>query len=109
MMTLGPFRLAPSGRKTWSQLNRMDRPMQHSPGSAQSVSAELPVIFPVDWCRRQFPALGRQSCGQPAVFFDGPAGSQVPDRVIEAIAAYLRSSNANQGGLFATSRESDLM
>ncbi len=63
----------------------------------------------MDWCRRQFPALARRFDGQPAVFFDGPAGSQVPACVIEAIAAYLRTSNANHGGLFATSRESDLL
>lgn len=65
--------------------------------------------LPVDWCRGQFPALARQSGGQPAVFFDGPAGSQVPECVIDAIVGYLRTSNANHGGVFATSRESDAM
>jgi cysteine desulfurase family protein (TIGR01976 family) len=63
----------------------------------------------VDWCRGQFPALARQFGGQPAIFFDGPAGSQVPECVIEAIGAYLRNCNANHGGLFATSRESDAL
>jgi len=47
--------------------------------------------------------------GQPAIFFDGPAGSQVPERVIDAIAGYLRTNNANHGGVFATSRESDAL
>ncbi len=65
--------------------------------------------FPVDWCRRQFSALARQFDGQTAVFFDGPAGSQVPERVIDAIGSYLRTSNANHGGLFVTSRESDAL
>ena len=65
--------------------------------------------FPLDWCRQQFPALTRQIDGKPATFFDGPAGSQVPERVIEAIATYLRTTNANHGGLFATSRESDAL
>src|SRR5262245_16442044 len=65
--------------------------------------------LPVDWCREQFPALARQVAGQPAIFFDGPAGSQVPECVIEAIGNYLRTSNANHGGLFATSRESDAL
>ena len=45
--------------------------------------------------------------GQPAVFFDGPAGSQVPHRVIEAVAEYLTRYNANHGGLFQTSQQSD--
>ena len=36
------------------------------------------TTFDVMWCRRQFPGLARRVAGQPAVFFDGPAGSQVP-------------------------------
>jgi len=43
------------------------------------------------------------------VFFDGPGGTQVPDEVIEAIAGYLRESNANLGGDFETSRRSGEM
>src|SRR3982751_5878630 len=42
-------------------------------------------------------------------FFDGPGGTQVPDTVIEAVAAYYRESNANAGGAFATSEHSDAM
>ena len=52
--------------------------------------------------RSQFPALAAR-----AAFFDGPGGSQVPQRVIEAMTAYLRGSNANLGGAFASSRRSD--
>lgn len=58
-------------------------------------------------CRDQFPALRRQIAGHPAVYFDGPAGSQTPQRVIDAIADYLANHNANHGGSFVTSRESD--
>jgi cysteine desulfurase family protein (TIGR01976 family) len=58
-------------------------------------------------CRAQFPALQRQVHGQPAVFLDGPAGSQVPQSVIDAIGDYLAHRNANHGGEFATSLESD--
>jgi cysteine desulfurase family protein (TIGR01976 family) len=60
-------------------------------------------------CRRQFPGLNRQLNGQPMVFFDGPAGTQVPQRVIDAISRYLTHSNANHGGKFQTSRETDAM
>jgi cysteine desulfurase family protein (TIGR01976 family) len=63
--------------------------------------------FPVVRIRQQFPALRREIDGQPAVYLDGPAGSQVPQRVIDAIADYLANHNANHGGSFATSRESD--
>jgi cysteine desulfurase family protein (TIGR01976 family) len=40
-------------------------------------------------------------------FFDGPGGTQCPDSVIDAIAGYLRESNANLGGPFGNSRRSD--
>ncbi len=61
----------------------------------------------VAWCRRQFPALKRVVDGRPAVFFDGPGGSQVPQWVIDMVGHYLGHVNANHGGLFLTSRESD--
>lgn len=61
------------------------------------------------WCRRQFPALAREVAGRPAVFFDGPAGSQVPQSVIDAISRYLVETNANHDAVFATSQESDAL
>jgi cysteine desulfurase family protein (TIGR01976 family) len=60
-------------------------------------------------CRSEFPALSRRVAGRPAVFLDGPAGSQTPRRVIDAVAEYLSAWNANRGGLFATSQESDAL
>ena len=36
--------------------------------------------------RAQFPSLSQTVAGQPAVFLDGPGGTQVPQRVIDAIA-----------------------
>ena len=57
--------------------------------------------------RAQFPALQRTVDGQPAVFFDGPGGTQAPDRVIDAMAGYLRRGSSNLGGPFLTSRETD--
>ena len=61
----------------------------------------------IEACRRQFPALSRTSAGKRVAFFDGPGGTQVPQRVIEAIGHYLAHTNANHGGYYATSRESD--
>ncbi len=46
---------------------------------------------------------------QPLAFFDGPGGTQVPDSVIDAIAGYLRASNANSGAPFATSIRTDAL
>ena len=61
----------------------------------------------LDAVRRQFPALSRTVAGHPAVFLDGAAGSQVPARVADAVSGYLTETNANHGGPFATSVESD--
>ena len=58
-------------------------------------------------CRRDFPALERTLDGVPLAFFDGPAGTQVPNAVIEAVAGYYRTSNANTHGFFPTTRETD--
>ena len=57
--------------------------------------------------RAQFPALGRTVSDQPAVFLDGPGGTQSPTRVIDAMADYLRRGSSNHGGPFLTSREAD--
>ena len=57
--------------------------------------------------RSRFPSLSREMDGRPVVFADAPGGSQVPEAVIEAMAGYLRRSNANAHGAFATSQETD--
>jgi len=59
--------------------------------------------------RQQFPALSRSAEGKNFVYLDGPAGTQVPTCVIDAISHYLKHMNANHGGAFATSLESDDM
>jgi len=52
--------------------------------------------------RARFPALA-----SGVAFLDGPGGTQCPQSVIDAVAAYLCESNANLGGAFAASRRSD--
>ncbi len=59
--------------------------------------------------RQQFPSLQCELQGRPVVYLDGPAGTQVPQRVMQAMVEYLTRHNANHGGLFATSRESDAL
>ncbi|MFL5777824.1 MAG: cysteine desulfurase-like protein [Chloroflexota bacterium] len=63
----------------------------------------------VERLRREFPALELMHDDRPAVFLDGPGGTQVPRRVIDAVADYYRTSNANSGGAFVTSERSDAM
>jgi cysteine desulfurase family protein (TIGR01976 family) len=61
------------------------------------------------WVRSQFPSLAQTVNGRPAVFLDGPGGTQVPQRVIDAISDYLAVNNANSGGAYQTSRNTDRM
>lgn len=71
-----------------------------------------PAIAPFDFtaARAQFPALNRYDAGgKLAIFFDNPAGTQVPQRVIDAVINYYTSMNANSGGAFPTSEASDAM
>ncbi len=60
--------------------------------------------------RRHFPALERKDAhGRPLVFFDNPAGTQICREAIERMRDYLVGMNANHGGAFRASRESDAM
>jgi cysteine desulfurase family protein (TIGR01976 family) len=61
----------------------------------------------VAWVRAQFPSLQLQVNGYPAAFLDGPAGTQVPKQVMDAVQSYFLNSNANTCGAFATSRSND--
>src|ERR1019366_6046613 len=61
------------------------------------------------YIRAQFPSLAQTVNGHPAAFLDGPGGTQVTQRVIDAISDYLRHNNANTGGAYATSRRTDAM
>jgi cysteine desulfurase family protein (TIGR01976 family) len=60
-----------------------------------------------DDCRADFPSLERRVDGRPLAYFDGPGGTQVPQPVIDAIASYYETSNANTHGPFATRVETD--
>ncbi|MCU0713763.1 MAG: cysteine desulfurase-like protein [Pirellula sp.] len=61
--------------------------------------------------RNSFPSLSRlhEATGRQVAYLDGPAGSQVPLSVIEAISDYYLHHNANSAGNFATSRETNLI
>src|SRR3989441_6540419 len=67
------------------------------------------IDIDVQSVRRQFPARALRVEGGPVVSFDNPAGTQVPQRVIDRTAEYWRTMNANQGSVFTTSRQSDAL
>jgi len=64
---------------------------------AISTALDLP------WIRAQFPSFAEKVNGHPAAYLDGPGGTQVPQSVIDAISNYLKHSNANTNGAYATS------
>ena len=77
--------------------------------TSSTVEAAPTSQFDLAWVRAQFPALSLEVDGRCAAFLDGPGGTQVPQRVIDAISEYLRTSNANTCGAYTTSRRSDQM
>jgi cysteine desulfurase family protein (TIGR01976 family) len=64
-----------------------------------TTAADLSVM------RSRFPALARTHDGRPVVYADAPGGSQVPDRVIDAVAGHYRRGVSNMDGVFAASEE----
>jgi cysteine desulfurase family protein (TIGR01976 family) len=60
------------------------------------MSLNLPLV------REQFPSLQ-----QGAIYFDNPGGTQITQAALDRMIGYLREHNANRGGAFATSQESD--
>jgi cysteine desulfurase family protein (TIGR01976 family) len=77
--------------------------------TVSAMSLSLVHALDVPSIRSQFASLAKNVNGHPAVFFDGPGGTQVPQRVIDAISSYLRRDNANTGGAYITSRNTDAM
>lgn len=67
------------------------------------------TTFDLGWIRSQFPALLQTINGQPAIFLDGPGGTQVPQTVVDAISHYLLTCNANSHGAFVTSQQTDAL
>jgi cysteine desulfurase family protein (TIGR01976 family) len=83
--------------------------MSAMPTAERITSSASSISLDLAWVRSQFPALAQSINGNPAVFMDGPGGTQVPQRVIDAIADYLAHNNANTGGAFQSSRNTDRM
>ena len=61
--------------------------------------------YDVEAIRSEFPALSISDDGVRRIYFDNPAGTQVPQSVIDKMAECLAESNANLGGFFQTSEQ----
>ena len=75
----------------------------------EQTTSSTSTALDLSWVRAQFPALAQTVNGHPAAFLDGPGGTQVPQRVIDAIADYLSRNNSNTGGAYQTGRNTDRM
>jgi len=69
---------------------------------------DLPDMnYDLDAIRARFPSLSITDGGRPRIYFDNPAGTQVPMTVMNAMTDCLLNANANLGGGFETSRRAD--
>src|SRR5712664_944651 len=78
----------------------MSTPVMHSADT---------TAFDIAWVREQLPSLSLQYQRHGSAFLDGPAGTQVPKQVMEAVQYYFLGANANTYGAFLTSRRNDEM
>ena len=67
----------------------------------------MTTVASVSEIRAQFPALQRTHGGLPVAYFDGPGGTQVPRRVVDAMNDYMFHHNANTHWRYPTSIETD--
>jgi cysteine desulfurase family protein (TIGR01976 family) len=63
--------------------------------------------YDVEVVRAQFPALAIRDSDASRVYFDNPAGTQVPQQVIDRTVECLVRKNANLGGYFKTTQDAD--
>ena len=69
---------------------------------ADESAAQIADSIDVDAIRAHFPSLATD-----AIFFDNPGGTQVAREAMERMQRYYLTSNANHGGAFRTSHDSD--
>ena len=65
------------------------------------------MTIDLETIRLRFPSLAITDNGIPRIYFDNPGGTQVPQSVADAMSRYMLESNANIGGGFVTSNETD--
>ena len=62
------------------------------------------MTFDLAAIRAQYPALSATDEGTPRLYFDNPAGTQVPVSVVERMSECMLQASANLGGYFKTSK-----
>ncbi len=67
------------------------------------------MAYDINAIREQFPSLHTLDDGQPSIYFDNPAGTQIPERVADAVRHCMLEKSANQKGPFRTSQAVDAL
>lgn len=62
------------------------------------------MTFDLEAIRSQFPALSETDDGVAPIYFDNPAGTQVPQVVVDRMSECMLTASANLGGYFRTSK-----
>ena len=65
------------------------------------------MSFNLETIRSQYPALAETDNGTRRIYFDNPAGTQVPQIVVDRMADCMLKSSANLGGYFRTAKLAD--
>ena len=63
------------------------------------------MTIDVEGIRAQYPSLSITDDGRPRLYFDNPAGTQVPEVVVQRMADCMLQASANIGGYFTTSEQ----
>ncbi len=67
------------------------------------------TVLPVENIRARFPSLAIKDGGKTRIYFDNPAGTQVPQRVVDRTVEALVEKNANLGGYFSTTMAAETL
>src|ERR671915_494244 len=99
---------SPCGSRTretsshWRTISRPRNVRSSCTVGSSAISSSSAPPLDVAAVRDRFPALA-----SGAAYLDGPGGSQCPREVLDTVATYMERSNANLGGAFPTSADSD--
>jgi cysteine desulfurase family protein (TIGR01976 family) len=65
--------------------------------------------YDINLVRAQFPALALRDDNMARIYFDNPAGTQVPQQVVDRTVETLVRKNANLGGYFKTTLDAEAL
>ena len=69
----------------------------------------MTIPLSVENIRARFPSLAIKDGGKTRIYFDNPAGTQVPQRVVDRTVEALVEKNANLGGYFSTTMAAETL